>query len=428
MRKGKSGIPVGVLTALGAGMFILCLLLPAEAGFEERFPQPEFTSGYSIPETVYPESRTAFLEYADLGLLFVFLSAASFLALKKRSRRGLYLLAAAAVAYFGFYRRGCVCSIGAVQNVALSLSGASYQIPVPVIGFFILPLLFALFYGRVFCGSVCPLGALQELLIFKPVKVPAAVERAGSFLPLIFLSLAAVFAAAGGLFIICRWDPFIGLFRMSGPPVMITLGLLFLLAGLFIARPYCRFICPYGILLGICSYFSRNHLSISPSECVECRLCSGVCPVNAIKKPSPGGTEIPGRYRMKRTALYIILLPLLALLTGWGVSRSSVFFAEYDRNVRLVRLLTLDDPGGETLEVQSFREGDTPLETLYAETAEVKRKYRTGLWFAGIFLGVSIFIKLIYAVVKHRQDGYEPDRFRCVSCGRCMDFCPVKKG
>ena len=42
-----------------------------------------------------------------------------------------------------------------------------------VIAIFALPLVFTLFFGRSFCASVCPLGAVQELVAVRPVQVPA---------------------------------------------------------------------------------------------------------------------------------------------------------------------------------------------------------------------------------------------------------------
>ena len=52
--------------------------------------------------------------------------------------------------YFGFWRKGCVCAIGSVQNVALALFDPGYAVPLGVAAFFVLPLAFALFAGRAF--------------------------------------------------------------------------------------------------------------------------------------------------------------------------------------------------------------------------------------------------------------------------------------
>ncbi len=80
--------------------------------------------------------------------------------------------------YFGFYRRGCICSVGAIQNVVLGLVNPQYSVSFGVIAIFFMPLLVALFCGRVFCSGVCPLGAIQDLALLRPLKVPVKLDRA----------------------------------------------------------------------------------------------------------------------------------------------------------------------------------------------------------------------------------------------------------
>ena len=93
---------------------------------QERFPRPEFESGYVYPEHQVPADRAPVWEYIDLVVLVGALSAAAWLALKKRSRQGLLWLSVFSLAYFGFFREGCVCSVGSVQNVALALFNNAY--------------------------------------------------------------------------------------------------------------------------------------------------------------------------------------------------------------------------------------------------------------------------------------------------------------
>ncbi len=59
---------------------------------------------------------------------------------------------------------------------------------------------------------------------------------------------------------------------------MLILGACFLVIGLFIGRPYCRYLCPYGALLRPLSRLSRWHVRIPPEECINCRLCADACP------------------------------------------------------------------------------------------------------------------------------------------------------
>ena len=100
----------------------------------------------------------------------------------------------------------------------------SYAVPLGVTAFFVLPLVFALFAGRTFCAAVCPHGALQDLVLLKPVKVPPWLEQALSVLPYIYLGAGVLFAATGSAFIICQYDPFVPIFRMSGRSLMVLSG------------------------------------------------------------------------------------------------------------------------------------------------------------------------------------------------------------
>src|SRR6266568_4574375 len=133
---------------IALGVLMSCLAGVALA--EQRFPPPEFDSGHQIPTTAIPSARGLFLQYADVAMLAGCLGMATWLVFKKRSRKGVFWLGMFSLVYFGFYRKGCVCSIGSIQNVALALGSSDYAVPLGVLAFFLLPLVFALFSGRVF--------------------------------------------------------------------------------------------------------------------------------------------------------------------------------------------------------------------------------------------------------------------------------------
>ncbi|GAG08901.1 unnamed protein product, partial [marine sediment metagenome] len=156
---------------------ILLMVLAHAAMAQELIPIPDFTK-YQIKDTINPPGPVQTSEYLDLAALLAGLSLASWFALVKRSRRGLYLLAAASLVWLGFWRKGCVCPIGSIQNVVLAVCDPTYAVPAAVMAFFALPLVFTLFFGRTFCAAVCPLGALQELVAVRPVKVPVWLEHA----------------------------------------------------------------------------------------------------------------------------------------------------------------------------------------------------------------------------------------------------------
>ena len=220
---------------------MLTLIQVVSFAQQQRFPKPEFGNGYIQPSPVTPEPRAFALEYFDVLILSAVLSIASWLAIKKRSRNGIMWLSVFTIVYFGFYRHGCICSIGAIQNMTLTFFDPAYAISITTLLFFLLPLIFALFFGRVFCAGACSLGAIQDLLVIKPLSLPEWLRKILGLFPYIYLALAILFAATGTDFIICRYDPFVGIYRRDAEFIMLALGAAFLLMGMFVARPYCRF-------------------------------------------------------------------------------------------------------------------------------------------------------------------------------------------
>ena len=214
------------------------------------------------------------------------MSFVSWALIKKQVRWPVILTSVISVAYFGFFRQGCMCSIGAIQNVALWIGSPTYNIPLNILLLFLLPIVFALLFGRVFCAGVCPFGALQELLHFKTYKLPKIVTRILSFFPWFYLVFSVVHAATNSAFIICHYDPFIGIFRLGGELPFLILGIVLLVISIFTGRPYCRFICPYGVILGLVSRISFWKIKVTKQECIKCKLCHKACPVDAIQPPS----------------------------------------------------------------------------------------------------------------------------------------------
>lgn len=396
----------------------------------QRFPKPEFESGHVVPKPHTPNPRSNNLEILDLGVLFMALSLASLFALKTRSRTGIFWLTVFTLIYFGFWRKGCVCSVGSIQNVTLALFDKTVVLPFTVIGFFGLPLLFTLFFGRTFCAGVCPLGAIQDLIVLKPVRIPGWLEKVLGFFPYLYLGFAVLFAATAADFIICRYDPFVGIFRFGANFPMIPLGLGLLILGIFVARPYCRFLCPYGVLLNWMSRLSWKHMTITPEDCVQCRLCEDSCPFGAILVPTPEKPPDKREREIKRLGVMIILLPLLVLGGGFLGSRLEGVLSGVHKTVRLAEQVRIEEVGKTTqttVESETFQSSGKSLESLYQEAKIIKKKFKRGGWILGSFIGAVIGFMLIGFSIRRRRTDYIPDRGACFSCGRCFSFCPVGK-
>ncbi len=348
-------------------LLLLCINLYAQKSSEVS----QSDLAYVVPVTQTQTPRGLWKEYLDVIVLVVALSLSSYLSLKKRSRVGLFLLMIFSLVYFGFLRSGCICSVGSIQNIALALFDSSYTIPLSVIAFFLLPIVFTMFFGRTFCSSVCPLGAIQDIFILKSIKIPLWLSRILKIFPHIYLWLTLIFVFSGSGFLICRYDPFVSFFRFSGNMIMIILGISVLVLGMFVARPYCRFVCPYGVILGWVARFSKWHLKITPDECILCGLCETSCPFGAINKPNLEQKPEPREKGVSRIKKLLLFSPV------WIVG--------------------------------------------FAFAAE---KISAGAWMFGVLFGLVFSGILINLSVQRKQEDYEANKSACLSCGRCFAYCP----
>ena len=411
--------------------FLIFIPFITLAQVKDRFPKPDFQIEYKRPELKTPDPRSPLAEYVDVLVLLAALSLASFFAIKQRSRRRIFLVMVFSLVYFGFYREGCICSIGAIQNISYALFHPNYFIPLTVVAFFIIPLLFTLLFGRTFCAAVCPLGAIQDLVVLKPVSVPKWLDNTLGMIPYLYLGLAILFASTGAGFIICQYDPFVGFFRFGVGFNMLIFGLAMLLLGIVVARPFCRYLCPYGVLLNWMSRLSKRHVTITPNDCNNCRLCEESCPFGAIKLPNDSQPPPQNREReIKRLTILLILLPVVVVASGWIVSRLYVPLSRQHVTVSLAEEVLQEDSGTklETSErTRTFRASGKPTDSLVAEALEIQKKFKIGGWILGILLGLIFSLKLIALSIQKRRTEYTIDTGTCLSCGRCFIYCPYEQ-
>lgn len=393
----------------------------------ERFPPPQFESEYQRPVLTAPWPRNVNWQVVDVLVLAAALGLASYLVLKRRSRPAVFTLMLFSLAYFGFYRKGCICAIGAIQNVSLSLFNAEYVIPLYALIFFVAPLVTTLFFGRSFCAAVCPFGAVQDLTLLRPVKVPPWLEHSLRYLAYVYLALAVWLSALGSSFVICKYDPYVGIFRRNANLNMVIIGGALLIAGFFVGRPYCRFLCPYGVILRQLSRLSKWRVQITPTDCNQCRLCEDACPYGAIQPPVPAWPAGTYRRDKKRLAWLLVLLPVLIVIGAFLGRDLSPLTARTHATVALAERVWMEESeqiSGTTDASEAFRASGESIASLYDRAAAVRAGFEKGGWFFGGFLGLVLGGKLILLSLRPRQTDYEADRAGCVSCGRCFRYCP----
>ncbi|MCK5827349.1 4Fe-4S binding protein, partial [Candidatus Bipolaricaulota bacterium] len=149
---------------------------------------------------------------------------------------------------------------------------------------FLIPVVLALTVGRVFCGYVCPFGAIQELLHVEKwqLRIPVKWRKLLGLIKygLLIYLVTRVLVTGSGI-----WQgvtPFKALFEWGGTVLTITGTIVFAVLSLVLWRPFCEFFCPLGALLSLLSRFSIFKLEATAS-CISCGLCTSKCPTSACK-------------------------------------------------------------------------------------------------------------------------------------------------
>ncbi|MFW9902212.1 MAG: 4Fe-4S binding protein [Candidatus Thorarchaeota archaeon] len=143
-----------------------------------------------------------------------------------------------------------------------------------------------LIFGRIFCGYVCPLGAVQELGSMIRFKSKLDYERKfwkkKNYLRWGFFAVYAISSIIWGLEVTLFMNPING-FLIFWTPLNVGIFVAFILllltifVSIFIYRPYCRFFCPFGALAFLFGKVSPLKIRRTP-YCTECGICEKICP------------------------------------------------------------------------------------------------------------------------------------------------------
>jgi len=157
----------------------------------------------------------------------------------------------------------------------------------------------SLIFGKSFCSWICPIGFISEMIgdfgekiqikLFKRKlnKLPKFLDyplRSLKYLLLFFFASAVFTMSAAGLksFLDAPYNVLSDV-KMYYFFADLTLFSFYVLLGLFvlsivIRNFWCRYLCPYGALVGIFTLLSPLKIKRNSASCTDCGLCSKACP------------------------------------------------------------------------------------------------------------------------------------------------------
>ena len=187
-----------------------------------------------------------------------------------------------------------VCPFGGVVSLYQFFTVGTFVQKVHQSSFVLMVLVFilAVLFGPVFCGWVCPLGTIQEWVgkLGKKITkkrynhlIPTRLDKVLRYLRYGLLVWVLYMTATSGKLIFSDLDPYYALFNFWTGEVaasgLVILGISLALS-LVVERPWCKYACPYGAVLGLTNLFRVFSIRRVQESCRSCGVCTRDCPMN----------------------------------------------------------------------------------------------------------------------------------------------------
>jgi ferredoxin len=173
----------------------------------------------------------------------------------------------------------------------ISVGPSVYLSDIPLLLLVGFTVITTLLFGRIFCGFLCPFGALQDLLervVPRGLRreLPKAVHKRALLIKYVILAIVLTPVLIGiEMSLFQYFEPFGTVFYWSSSWVLWGIAGLILIASAIVPRFYCRYACPLGAALAIGSLVAPFRIG-RVEQCKFCKVCEQQCPTGAIDGPS----------------------------------------------------------------------------------------------------------------------------------------------
>lgn len=187
-----------------------------------------------------------------------------------------------------------ICPFGGVVSIYKFMTVGTFVQKIHESSFVLMAIaiILSILFGPVICGWVCPFGTFQEWVgkigrkMFKKRYnhfIPPYVDRYLKYARYVVLASVIYLTATSAKLMFQEYDPYYALFNFWSSEVsvisLVILGITIILS-LLVERPWCKYACPYGAVLGIFNLFRIFKIRRNAPTCINCKACDKACPMN----------------------------------------------------------------------------------------------------------------------------------------------------